>query len=290
MEKTPIKDVTDTAAWVATYRARETLRADALFKDPLAACLTGEWGANIAAQNQTYGAEWYIIIRTVIIDNFIRDALAQGVDTIVNLGAGLDTRPYRLGLPKDLLWIEVDYPRIIEIKNSKLQDQTPDCKLERIALDLADTTRRRDLFASIAERSKKILVLTEGVLPYLTEEQVTSLALDLKAQRNFALWIVDYFAPGTIRMTSNRRRRAQMQNAPFIFNPDHWNEFFAQSGWQLKTMKYIFPSSKEFGRVLPIPALARALVGILPKGLRRKIDESSGFALLEVRHEPIKPT
>ena len=284
MDETPIKDITDTAAWVATYRARETLRDDPLFKDPLAAVLTGEWGANIAAKNKTYGAEWYIIIRTAIIDDLIRTALAAGVDTIVNLGAGLDTRPYRLGLPKELLWIEVDYPRIIEIKNDKLKDQTADCRLERVSLDLADEALRRELFASIARRSKKALIITEGVLPYLTESQVTALAKDLRVHSTFALWIIDYFAPGSIRMLSRGKRREQMQNAPFIFNPKHWHEFFANCGWKLKTMKYTFVSAKEFGRSPPIPALVRALLMSLPNFLRRRITESSGFALLEIHN------
>ena len=283
MNKTAIKDVTDTAAWVATYRARETLRVDSLFKDPLAAVLTGEWGAHIAADNKTFGAEWYIIVRTAIIDQLIRTALSEGIDTIVNLGAGLDTRPYRLGLPKDLLWIEVDYPRIIEIKNDKLKDQVPDCRLERVALDLANESLREELFASIAKRSKKVLIISEGVLPYLTEEQVSSLAQDLREHSNFVLWIIDYFAPGSVKMMARGKRREQMQNAPFIFNPSRWDEFFAKCGWQLKTMKFTFVSAKEFGRPPPVPRIVRALLVILPKFLRRRIMESSGFALMEIR-------
>jgi len=37
---------------------------------------------------------WAIVIRTCIIDDYIRLAVAQGIDTVLNLGAGLDTRPY----------------------------------------------------------------------------------------------------------------------------------------------------------------------------------------------------
>ena len=45
---------------------------------------------------------WYVVIRTIIIDDLINQAISQGVDTVLNLGAGLDTRPYRMQLPKTL--------------------------------------------------------------------------------------------------------------------------------------------------------------------------------------------
>jgi O-methyltransferase involved in polyketide biosynthesis len=48
------------------------------------------------------------MIRTVIIDDRIKLAIGEGVDTILNLGAGLDTRPYRMDLPKTLRWVEFD--------------------------------------------------------------------------------------------------------------------------------------------------------------------------------------
>src|SRR6185369_17641435 len=44
-----VSNVSDTARWVATYRAQETARPDALFKDPFAERLAGERGRAIAA-------------------------------------------------------------------------------------------------------------------------------------------------------------------------------------------------------------------------------------------------
>src|SRR3954462_4287550 len=88
--------VSDTALWVAHYRAEESERPDALFRDPFAKALAGERGRRIA---QAMGAtakytRWTLVIRTVLIDRYIEAAIAGGVDTILNLGAGLDTRPY----------------------------------------------------------------------------------------------------------------------------------------------------------------------------------------------------
>jgi O-methyltransferase involved in polyketide biosynthesis len=100
MADEPITHVSDTAFWVATYRADEAARPDALFADPLAAKLVEGRGRAIAAQMvDTAMLQWIIPLRTRMIDDFVAAAIAEGCDAVVNLGAGLDTRPYRLALP-----------------------------------------------------------------------------------------------------------------------------------------------------------------------------------------------
>jgi methyltransferase (TIGR00027 family) len=114
-----IEDVSDTAFMVAGFRAVETERPRPLFRDPLAAKLAGDRGkTNLATVPKNFIGAWSVVIRTVTIDDFIRQAIADGVDTIVNLGAGLDTRPYRVDLPKSLRWIEVDFPQMIELRKA----------------------------------------------------------------------------------------------------------------------------------------------------------------------------
>src|SRR5436309_3429153 len=103
-----IQDVSDTAFWVAYYRALETDRPDALFQDPLAKKLIDERAQKISVSMKTTAAQTQqnVTIRTIIIDRFIQRLVADGIETVVNLGAGLDTRPYRLDLPPALRWIE----------------------------------------------------------------------------------------------------------------------------------------------------------------------------------------
>src|SRR5262245_27077063 len=98
-----VTGVADTALWVATYRARETERPDALFRDPLAGVLAGERGKKIAqALAHSEIMYWVMVLRTVAIDDLVTKAISLGVDTVLNLGAGLDTRPYRMNLPPSL--------------------------------------------------------------------------------------------------------------------------------------------------------------------------------------------
>src|SRR5690349_16595887 len=108
---------------VAAFRAGESARPDAAFRDPLAAKRAGHHGRRLAADNEA--AAWGVVMRTVIIDAMLADAVRRGVRTILDLGAGLDARPYRMDLPADLRFIEADLPHVIAYKEERLAGDTP---------------------------------------------------------------------------------------------------------------------------------------------------------------------
>lgn len=292
-----IKNVSDTAFMVAIYRAIESERADALFHDPLASNLAGEHGRRIVAQMSggllrgsttamgTGVMAWMMAIRTRIIDDFIVAAVAQGADAILNLGAGLDTRPYRLELPSSLCWVEVDYPAMIELKNNCLRQETPRCRLERVKLDLADLSARSQLFSQLGSRFTNVLVLTEGVIPYLSVEQVAGLAEDLKAQSSFRRWIVDYFSQETLRWRKRAAFQRAMQNAPFLFEPKDYLGFFEEHGWRPTEIRYLWDEGRRLNRRPPIPWIAMlrfAFTSLFMSKQRRDARrKSAAYVLLE---------
>ena len=285
MTDTVLENVSDTAFWVAHYRALETQRSDALFHDPLAGVLAGDRGKKIAkAMPMPFMTGWVIVVRTCIIDEYIYGALAQGVDAVLNLGAGLDTRPYRMKLPSSLLWVEADYPHMIEFKQARLSKETPRCRVERVSLDLANLPERRRLFASVDARANKILVLTEGVVPYLSLDEAASLADDLTASAHFEYWVVDYFS-AEVRKGQRHRRMRQMKNAPFRFNPDDWFQFFADHGWHLNEIRYLIDESKKLRRPMHLPLPIRILWMIRRLFISAKRREGfrkfAGYALLK---------
>ncbi len=285
MAQTLIENVSDTAFWVAHYRAVETSRSDALFRDPLAARLAGERGRKIAeAMPQSFFTAWTLAIRTFIIDDYIRCAVAEGVDTVVNLGAGLDTRPYRMQLPSTLSWIEVDYPDVIAFKEKALAQEKPRFALTRVKLDLADGPERRKLFASLDARAKKMLVLTEGVVPYLSVEEASSLADDLKGLDHVCYWIVDYFSPEVAKYRQ-RLMGGKMRNAPFRFLPDDWFGFFAAHGWRSKELRYLPEEARRLNRPLPLSPFMRLMWSVrrlfASKKRRNAFLKFAGYALLE---------
>ena len=187
-----IEHISDTARWVATYRAMESERPDALFRDPLARRLGGERGQQIVrtmAGASTSG--WVIAVRTAVLDEFIMRGIEEGVDLVLNLAAGFDARPYRLALPSTLTWVEVDFPGVIEEKTKLLEGETPRCRLERITADLSDAEARRAVFSRVGAQCRKAMVLTEGLLMYLGEqekEQLCGIIREVLKERG-GVWI-----------------------------------------------------------------------------------------------------
>ena len=282
---TAIRNVADTAFWVAHHRALESARRDALFSDPFAAELAGERGREMSARVPTSGiVAWNVAIRTVIIDAFITQAIAAGVDTVLNLGAGLDARPYRMPLPSSLLWIEADYAQTNDYKARILEPHAPRCRLERVSVDLADDAARRRLLASVDARAARLLILTEGVVPYLSNDAVGTLADDLHALEHVHGWIVDYFSKQAIEFRRKKPVRTAMQNAPFLFEPDDWVRFFADHGWQVSEMRYLYEDSLRLGRPMPLPVLLRVIVRLsrlwTSAERQRELSRFAGYALL----------
>lgn len=285
--KGQIKQVSDTAFMAAAYRAMETNHPNAIFHDPLAAKLAGERGKKIIDNlpKQAFIGGWSVVIRTRIIDDFIQGAIAEGVDTILNLGAGLDTRPYRMELPESLRWIEVDYPHVIELKKSRLSEETPRCRLNRVKLDLADVDARRTLLDEVTAQSNKVLVLTEAVTPYLSEDAVASLGVELGSHESIGYWIVDYFSPASYEYRRRSGMSKSMENAPFLFEPDDYFGFFSQVGWKPKETRYFAIEAERLRRPAPLPLVTRFVMRILgfftSPERRRAMKQYAGFVLFE---------
>lgn len=249
-----IRNISDTALLAAVYRARETERPNALFRDPFAERLAGERGEQIAkslAFSEKNAWSWFT--RTYLFDQFIANCLNEGCDLVINLAAGLDARPYRLSLPASLKWIEVDLPEITDYKEELLRNETPTCALERVRLDLADVAGRRQLFQRLAAKSRQALVISEGLVIYLTEEEVGSLATDLAAQQSFRYWLFDLCSPALLRMMQKKMGKSFAEAAaPFKFAPAEGPEFFGKFGWTPVVVRSLFHTAGRLKR-LPFP-------------------------------------
>jgi len=251
-----ITHVSDTARWTALYRATESARTDALFRDPLAERLAGEQGRAIVAKTPlTSRSGWWLVARTKIIDDAISKAIAGGCDRVLNLAAGLDTRPYRLDLPPEFEWIEADLPQMLEQKAELLADQVPHCRLTRSAVDLADPVAREAFFDKALDGATNALVLTEGLLMYLEDADVAALS-DALNRPEVGWWMFDFGGPGLKRLM-NKKVDGLQQNAPFVFAPDNGLAYFEDLGWRVLESEYLMAAAKRFRR-LPVfmwPAL-----------------------------------
>jgi methyltransferase (TIGR00027 family) len=261
-----IRNVSDTARWVAVYRARETERPDAHFRDPFARRLAGERN------------DWSMITRTYLGDQFINEQVQQGVDMVVNLAAGLDARPYRMVLPASLKWVEVDLPEILAYKEEILRDEKPVCSLERVRLDLSNLAARRDLLGELGRRSNKALIITEGLLIYLTAEDVAGLSKDLAAPPSFQSWILDIASPGLLRLLAKRMAKQLNEAAPFKFAPPEGPNFFIPYGWKPVDVQSLLKNAARLKRL----SLLFRLFALLPETEKSRRDRPwSGMCLLK---------
>lgn len=285
-----ITHVSDTALWVAVYRAAESRRSDALFKDQLADRLVGSKGREIEQQMSSRSSvvakylSWSVVIRTCMIDQLIEEQIKNGIDTVINLGAGLDTRPYRMKLPPNLQWIEIDFPHMIQYKEEQLKNEKPNCKLERVALDLSNSEAKKLAFEQIAAKTSKAIVITEGVVPYLDEAQVQDLIEDLNRHKQFKYWIVEYSSPTLMRIMKKRGTLTDlMKNSPLKFFPKNLFDFFGKRGWKVSDIRYFAKESKKLGREVAMPWWATIISFILTPlpTLKEKFLNISGFMLLE---------
>lgn len=184
-----------TALGVAAVRAQESLRSDRLFDDPLAARFLAAAGrqappADVGEAERAVPPQWRMLmrsipIRTRFLDECVRAALVAGVRQLVLLGAGLDTRAFRLDWPPSCRVFEVDLPEMVGFKQRVLTDAgaLPGCERIVVPADLtADWSG--PLTAAGLNTSAPSAWIAEGVLMYLStehNEQVLSRVGELSA-------------------------------------------------------------------------------------------------------------
>jgi methyltransferase (TIGR00027 family) len=279
----PITHVSDTAKWVAMYRALESERPDPLFRDPYARRLAGPEGAAIVeAMPKGRAMAWPMIVRTAVLDELILRAVRRdGVDTVLNLAAGLDTRPYRLDLPADLRWWEADLPDMIGYKEAALEGEPPRCRLERARVDLADPAAREEFLDRATREARRALVITEGLLIYLDADAVGGLARALHARPALQWWLTDLGGPRLLKLLAKTwGPLVAAGGAPFRFAPAEGTAFFARFGWREVEFRPMMDESLRLGRTMRFGRFWGWLGRFYPRRLQEEMRRMSGMVLL----------
>jgi methyltransferase (TIGR00027 family) len=188
-----------------------------------------------------------MVTRTRLMDDLIARSIDQGCDCVVNLAAGLDTRPYRMSLPAALRWIEVDLPAMVDEKERLLAGEQPRCRLSRERVDLADAGTRSAVLDRALVGTRKALVITEGLLVYLDEEAVRALGQALADRAGLQWWLLDLTSPAILQMMQ-QQMGALLVNAPMKFSPANGVAFFEALGWRAREIQSIFHAAARFRR------------------------------------------
>jgi methyltransferase (TIGR00027 family) len=279
---TPIRNVSDTALWVAVYRAMESERTDALFHDPYARRLAGERGpAIVNAMPQGKAMAWAMIVRTAVMDELILQCVREGAASVLNLAAGLDTRAYRLDLPSSLRWYHVDFPPMVDYVRDHLADEQPRCVLEYVSADLREPAQRDAVFQEAAAHGP-VLVITEGLLVYLPPENVAELAVALRNVATAKWWISDLGTPLLLkRLSKTWLGRLRDGNAPFLFAPADAAAFFNPLGWRETVFRSSWTESLRLNRHIRFANFWNLLMKFSPRAEREASLRMSGISLMQ---------
>ena len=284
-QERPIRGVSDTALWMAMYRAMETERPDALFRDPYARRMAGERGKDIVdslpfAQSMA----WSLSVRTAMIDEVILRCVAGGVRVVLNLGAGLDTRAFRLQLPPSLRWMDVDLEAMTAYRQHCLDGAIPLCEHAHIAADLSDPVQNATVLAEARAFEGPWLVITEGLLLYLTPEQVGGLATQLHAEAQAKWWVTDLITPMS-QQAMGMVWNSQLTDAstPFLFAPEDSKSFFEHLGWQQDEFHSTWMNSIRLRRTAPHAPAWDQLWRWSGPAAHEALQRMSGVALLTRR-------
>jgi methyltransferase (TIGR00027 family) len=284
-----IQNISDTALWVAMYRAYESERRDAVFHDPYARRLAGERGEQIVRSMPNGQAmAWPMVARTFAFDDIVlRLTKDGGVDTVVNLAAGLDARPWRLDLPPSLRWIDVDLPHMLEHKWRVMAGETAHCRYQPRPMDLREPGPRRELFAEIGSSSRSVMVMSEGLLIYLERESVVGLAQDLASVPSFRWWALDMVAPMLLaRLKRQWGQNLEVARAPLVFAPAEGTAFFLPYGWKEREFHSTMEDAIRLKRLPAYIKIWQVLNWLVPRAQRELWRRMSGNVVLE-RVDPI---
>jgi methyltransferase (TIGR00027 family) len=271
------------ARLLAAHRARESARRDAAFSDPYARVLLGaiddRFSRILSGADTT---EWLFTARTVAFDRLIAKEVAAGLDLVVNLGAGLDARPYRLAFPAGLRWVDVDSPDVLDYKADILSSARPSCSVTFHPVDLANPDARRGAFRDLGRGTTRALVFGESLLVHLMRSDVQALSDDLAAVPAFQRWLVDLVSPPMMDLLNEQSGDIVRETgAPYVFAPRQGPAVLDGAGWQLVGVRSLIQTALKLER-LPI---ALRMTAFLSEGEAAANRPWAGACLLG-KHEP----
>jgi methyltransferase (TIGR00027 family) len=275
-----VNPISDTAYYCCGVRMEDAERKPSLCNDRFARRFMDERGMRLY---EPFRAETLPnisnAVRCRIIDDFVRSELEKDPGTlVVTIGAGFDTRPYRLSGGD---WIEIDEPQIIQCKNERLPVAECPNPLRRISIDFAADPLAGRL--GVVANGNPVVVVMEGVFMYLEPAHVDDTLRDIKARFPRHVLLCDLMDRAFLeKVAQSVHSKLAAAGAVFTERPDDPAEIFRRNGYMETANVPMFRRAMELGVLWDrarIPAVvARLLLGVLRK-------ELNGFAVRRFIHE-----
>ncbi len=215
----------------------------------------------IRASEKVYPGIWGgLLCRKKYIDEKIIESAGQ-IDVAINLGAGFDTRAYRLSVLSNLPVWEIDQPENINSKLAclnKVYGEVPS-HVKLVAIDLEHEDLETALLSHGYSHQKKAFFIWEAVTQYLTESGVRATFNFLAKAAPGSFIVFTYvrkdFLDGRNKFNNQRFYNNFVAKKIFIFGkePEEWPGFLKEYGWEViedkgfdeLAEKYIRPTGRK---------------------------------------------
>ena len=256
---------------MAAKRAIETDRPDRLFTDPWAHRLAGTELPTLKARwHHQYGDQYehesqirsrFVAVRTRFFDDFLM-GLNGTCPQVVILGAGLDTRAFRLPWATGTQVYEIEQPQVMQYKNTLLQDTVAQCDRHPIAINLQHNWVPL-LLGQGYQASTPSLWLMEGLLMYLSVAAVHPLLQNIATLSAPGSWLgADLISTQSLHVGLAQGDRVRKY---WQFGTDDPVQLLAPYGWRVSLTQPGAPNA-SFGRYtrqplpLEVPAVRRSFL------------------------------
>lgn len=188
------------------------------------------------------GLDDSIVARVRFFDDFVKKSIDEGIQQLVILGAGYDSRAYRIDGLKKISVFEVDHPATQIMKKEKINKifgSLPN-HIVYIPCDLGTEDFGQRLFEMGYDRSKKTLFLMEGLLCYLRPAAVDRIFTFIaRNSENDSKVLFDYhpqsMVDGSSELEAGRNiwEHVSQLGEPFLFGIEEGTveDFLAKRGF-----------------------------------------------------------
>ena len=264
--------VSDTAFLTCGARAEDAATAKPICGDSYASLFMTEHGKQVFGKFKDDKRPLAsLVARHRAIDDLLRARIAANADTsVVIIGAGFDTRAFRLGGGN---WTEIDEAQVIDLKNRTLPAGRAERPLQRIAIDFASEALAAKL-PSVAAGSPVVVVM-EGIFIYLSEEQIVANLSALRRAYPRHTLICDLNTRRFMeRYGQNLTRQIEMLGAKLKYLVDNPSAIFAQNGYRLAGRFSIIGKTLDYANARVVRWLVSMLQPTLVRGLALYVFES----------------
>jgi methyltransferase (TIGR00027 family) len=200
-------------------------------------------------------------LRTIAIDDAVKDAVRDGTTQVVVLGAGLCARAWRLPELSGSIVYEVDHPATQQYKRRRLERITAKAQDVRfVAVDFEKDDLSIELEKAGHDASTRTTWIWEGVTPYLTPQAILSTVAKIRARSaNGSVLALTYFTPARNRYRLVGVRLAlRMIGEPFrgLMSVESMHRLLETNGFDVKDDAAYAELAKRLALPAPRPTVA----------------------------------